>query len=66
MSVVLLTRDTPRWLFLVMASLVATAYLTYGLLALIGRVRRTATQRQPSRRRAPAPVSARDRQGVAS
>ena len=64
MSTALLTSDTPRWLFLVMAGLVATAYLVCGLLSLTGRVRRRAARRQPSRR--PAPARAGVRQGVAS
>ncbi|MDD7938073.1 hypothetical protein PHK61_06540 [Actinomycetospora lutea] len=59
----LLTSDTPRWLFLVLLGVVAMAYLACGLLALIGRLRRTATQRQPIRR--PAPVRAGARQEVA-
>lgn len=62
LSTALLTSDTRRWLFLVMAGLAATAYLACGLLSLIGRVRRRAAQRQPSRRPARAGV----RQGVAS
>ena len=65
MSAALLTSDTPRWLFLVLLGVVATAYLACGLLALIGRLRRrTATQRQPNRR--PAPVRAGVRQEVTS
>ena len=64
LNTALLTSDTPRWLFLVMAGLAATAYLACGLLALIGRARRTAAQRQPNQR--PAPVRAGVRQGVAS
>lgn len=63
LSTALLTSDTPRWLFLVLLGVVATAYLACGLLALIGRVRRTATQRRHSRR--PAPVRAGVRQEVA-
>lgn len=66
MSAALLTSDTPRWLFLVLAGLIATAYLACGLLALIGRVRRTATQRRHSCRPAPAPVRAGVRQAVTS
>lgn len=66
MSAALLTSDTPRWLFLAMAGLVATAYLACGLLSLVGRVRRTAAQQRHSRRPAPAPVRAGVRLGVAS
>ena len=66
MSAALLTSDTPRWLFLAMAGLVAIAYLACGLLALIGRLRRTAAQQEPSRHPAPAAVRSGARQGVAS
>ena len=64
LSAALLTSDTPRWLFLVMAGLAVTAYLACGLLSLIGRLQRTATQRQPIRR--PAAVRAGVRQEVTS
>jgi hypothetical protein len=56
-----LTSNAPGWLVLVLVGLAVTAYLACGVLALIGRVRRTVPERRRSRR--PALPRARARAG---